>query len=57
MARSKVEQPFLTVKRLWGFSKARFRGLAQNANSTFAMLAVLNVSKWERPLTGEVRPT
>jgi IS5 family transposase len=54
--RSKVEHPFLTLKRLWGFAKTRYRGLAKNANRAFAMLALLNVSKWGRPLTGQVRP-
>ena len=53
--RAKVEHPFLTLKRLWGFAKTRYRGLAKNANRAFAMLALLNVSKWGRPLTGEVR--
>ncbi|MDO8348075.1 MAG: IS5 family transposase [Rugosibacter sp.] len=54
--RSKVEHPFLTIKRLWGFAKTRYRGLAKNANRAFAMLAMLNLVKWGRPLTGEVRP-
>ncbi len=54
--RSKVEHPFLTLKRLWGFAKARYRGLAKNANRAYAMLALINVSKWGRPLTGEVSP-
>jgi IS5 family transposase len=54
--RSKVEHPFLTIKRLWGFAKVRYRGLAKNANRAFAMLAMLNINKWGRPLTGEVRP-
>jgi IS5 family transposase len=54
--RSKVEHPFLTLKRLWGFAKARYRGLAKNANRAYAMLALINVCKWGRPLTGEVRP-
>ena len=54
--RSRVEHPFLTLKRLWGFTKVRYRGLAKNANRAFAMLAMLNISKWGRPLTGEVRP-
>ncbi|MBK9521851.1 MAG: IS5 family transposase [Rhodocyclaceae bacterium] len=54
--RSKVEHPFLTIKRLWGFAKVRYRGLAKNANRAFAMLAMLNLNKWGRPLTGEVRP-
>ena len=54
--RSTVEHPFLTLKRLWGFAKVRYRGLAKNANRAFAMLAMLNINKWGRPLTGEVRP-
>ena len=53
--RSKVEHPFLTLKRLWGFTKVRYRGLAKNANRAFAMLAMINLNKWGRPLTGEVR--
>ena len=54
--RSKVEHPFLTLKRLWGFAKTRYRGLAKNANRAFAMLAMININRWGRPLTGEVRP-
>ena len=54
--RSKVEHPFLTLKRLWGFAKTRYRGLAKNANRAFAMLAMANLVKWGRPLTGEMRP-
>jgi len=54
--RSKVEHPFLVLKRLWGFAKTRYRGLAKNANRVYAMLALINVNKWGRPLTGEVRP-
>ena len=54
--RSKVEHPFLTLKRLWGFAKVRYRGLAKNANRAFAMLAMINLVKWGRPLTGAVRP-
>ena len=54
--RCKVEHPFLTLKRLWGFAKTRYRGLAKNANRAFAMLAMINIVKWGRPLTGEVRP-
>jgi IS5 family transposase len=54
--RSKVEHPFLTLKRLWGFAKTRYRGLAKNANRAFAMLAMINLVKWGRPLTGAVRP-
>jgi len=54
--RSKVEHPFLSLKRLWGFAKTRYRGLAKNANRAFAMLAMINLVKWGSPLTGEVRP-
>jgi IS5 family transposase len=55
--RAKVEHPFLTFKRLWGFAKVRDRGLAKNANRAFAMLAMIHLQKWGRPLTGEMRPT
>ena len=54
--RSKVEHPFLPLKRIWGFAKVRYRGLAKNANRAFAMLALINLSKWGRPLTGQLRP-
>jgi len=54
--RAKVEHPFLRIKRLWGFAKVRYRGLAKNANRAFAMLALCNIVHWGRPLTGEVRP-
>jgi IS5 family transposase len=54
--RAKVEHPFLVLKPLWGFAKVRYRGLAKNANRAFAMLALANLVKWGRPLTGEVRP-
>ncbi|MFO1204786.1 MAG: IS5 family transposase [Burkholderiales bacterium] len=53
--RSKVEHPFLILKRIWGFAKVRYRGLAKNANRAFAMLAMLNLVKWGTPLTAEVR--
>ena len=48
--RAKVEHPFLTLKRHWGFVKARYRGLAKNANRVFAMLALINIDKWGKPL-------
>jgi IS5 family transposase len=35
--RSKVELPFLTLKRIWGFAKVRYRGLVKNANRTFVL--------------------
>jgi transposase, IS5 family len=48
--RAKVEHPFLTLKRIWGFAKVRYRGLEKNANRAFAMLAMYNVQKWGKPL-------
>lgn len=54
--RAKVEHRFYTLKRVWGFAKTRYRGLAKNANRAFAMLAMINLVKWGMPLTGQVRP-
>ena len=54
--RSKVEHPFLTLKRIWGFAKTRYRGLAKNANRAFAMLAMINLAIWGQPLMAQVRP-
>jgi transposase, IS5 family len=48
--RAKIEHPFLTLKRIWGFAKVRYRGLAKNANRVFAMLALINIDKWNKPL-------
>ena len=58
--RSKVEHPFLGLKRLWGFAKARKspetleaeEWMLDNANGAFAMLALLNIHSWGRPLIG-----
>lgn len=53
--RARVEHPFLTLKCLWGWAKVRYRGLAKNANKAFAMLALADIVKWNRPLTPQVR--
>ncbi len=55
-ARSKVEHPFLTLKHLLGFTKARYRDQAKNSNRAFAMLALINLTKWRVPLIGQIRP-
>lgn len=54
--RAKVEHPFRPLKSLFGFAKARYRGLAKNAHRAFALLALINIDKWGLPLTGQVRP-
>jgi IS5 family transposase len=54
--RAKVEHPFRPFKNIYGFAKARYRGLLKNANRAFALLALINLEKWGRPLTGSVCP-
>lgn len=54
--RAKVEHPFRPFKTLYGFAKVRYRGLMKNANRAFALLALINLEKWGRPLTEQVRP-
>ena len=54
--RAKVEHPFRPLKSIYGFAKARYRGLVKNANRAFALLALINIGKWGRPLIGVVRP-
>ena len=50
--RAEVEHPFRPFKNLFGFAKARYRGLKKNANRAFALLALINIEKWGWPLTG-----
>jgi IS5 family transposase len=37
--RARVEHVFAVVKRLWGFTKVRYRGLAKNATRSFVALS------------------
>jgi transposase, IS5 family len=41
--RSKVEHVFAVVKRLFGFTKVRYRGIAKNAVRAFVTLALANI--------------
>lgn len=41
--RARVEHVFGVVKRLWGFNKVRYRGLAKNATRAFTALALANI--------------
>lgn len=41
--RSMVEHPFNVVKRLWGFRKVRYRGLAKNTTRALAAFAMANL--------------
>jgi transposase, IS5 family len=54
--RSRVEHVFAVVKRLWGFAKVRYRGLAKNATRAFTALALANIYLSRRHLLAQVRP-
>lgn len=41
--RARVEHVFAVTKRLWGFAKVRYRGLAKNANRAFVALGLANI--------------
>ena len=41
--RSRVEHVFGVIKRLWGFDKVRYRGLAKNATRAFVVTALANI--------------
>ena len=48
--RAKVEHPFRTIKRQFGYAKVRYRGLAKNANRLYLLAAFSNVLVGERYL-------
>jgi IS5 family transposase len=54
--RARVEHVFAVVKRLWGFSKVRYRGLAKNASRAFTALALANIYLARHRLMAPVRP-
>ena len=43
------------VKRLWGYDKARYRGLAKNATRASVTLAMANIYLARGPLLAQVR--
>ena len=43
--RSKVEHPFLIVKRQFGYAKVVYRGIAKNMNRFFALITSANLVK------------
>ena len=56
--RAKVEHPFRVVKRQFGYTKVRFRGLAKNTAQLIALFALSNLWLARRHLladAGEVR--
>jgi IS5 family transposase len=54
--RARVEHVFAVVKRLWGFTKVRYRGLAKNADRAFTALALANIYLARHRLMAPVRP-
>jgi IS5 family transposase len=54
--RARVEHVFGVVKRLWGFDKVRYRGLAKNATRSFVALGLANIYLARDALYGQVRP-
>lgn len=54
--RARVEHVFAVVKRLWGFVKVRYRGLAKNATRAFTALALSNIYMSRERLMALVRP-
>jgi len=41
--RAKVEHPFRVIKRQFGFTKTRYRGMAKNNNQLKTMFALANL--------------
>ena len=54
--RARVEHVFAVVKRLWGFSKVRYRGLAKNACRAFTALPLANLYLARHRLMAQMRP-
>jgi IS5 family transposase len=44
------------IKRVFGFTKVRYRGLAKNANRVFVIAALANIFLARSTLAGPVRP-
>ena len=49
--RAKGEHPFLVLKRLFGFAKVRYRGIAKNAERLYVACALVNLFQLRRPLS------
>lgn len=49
--RAKVEHPILVIKRVFGFTKVRYRGLAKNANRLYVAAALANLFMVRRRLS------
>lgn len=54
--RARVEHSIGVIKRVFGFSKVRYRGLAKNGNRAFISAALANIFLLRYTLLGAVRP-
>ena len=54
--RARVEHVFAVIRRLWVFSKVRYRGLAKNAGRAFTALALAKIYLSRNRLMAQVRP-
>ena len=54
--RSRVEHSIGVIKRVFGFRKVRYRGLAKNGNRLFVTAALANIFLVRYTLLGAVRP-
>ena len=54
--RSRVEHSIGVIKRVFGFSKVRYRGLAKNGNRVFVTAALANIFLLRYSVLGAVRP-
>ena len=50
--RAKVEHPFLDVKRIFGYAKVRYRGLAKNTERMALLLGLSNLKRAQTLMTG-----
>lgn len=48
--RAKFEHPFLILKKIFGFRKARYRGIDKNANRLFVVCGLVNPYMVQRQL-------
>jgi transposase, IS5 family len=48
--RARVEHPFNVVKRLWGFTEVRYRGIAKNLVKAYSLFALANLYLLRRRL-------
>jgi len=54
--RARVEHVFGVIKRLWGFGKVRYRGLAKNGTRSSVALGLANIYLARAALYARVRP-